>query len=137
MLRVHALLVEQLDDELRLEQQLPLSSYDVLVNLARTPRGQLRMRELADQILMTKSGLTRIVDVLERQGLVERIPAEEDGRGLCAKLTPQGREKFHAAHRVHLRGIRSRFLDKLTTSQLAPLVDAWHAIMPELFPHDG
>lgn len=133
MLRIHALVIEQLDDELQYEQRLPLSSYDVLVHLAEAPGGQRRMSELADLVLLTKSGLTRVVDVLEKQGLVERLRSEEDGRGLYAKLTPAGRQKFRAAHKVHVQGIRARFLEKLSDPQLQSLADAWRAVSPELF----
>ena len=134
MLRIHALVIEQLDDELQYEQRLPLSSYDVLLHLAEAPGGQRRMSELADLVLLTKSGLTRVVDVLEKQGLVERLRSEEDGRGLYAKLTPAGRKRFRAAHKIHVQGIRARFLEKLSDPQLQNLADAWRAISPELFP---
>jgi DNA-binding MarR family transcriptional regulator len=137
MLRVHALVMEALDDELEFEQRLPLSSYDVLTNLSAAPGGQRRMNELANHVLMSKSGLTRVVDVLEKQGLVERIRSGADGRGLYARLTPAGRTKFRAAHKVHLRGVRARFLDKLTEPQLQSLAEAWKSVHPELFPADS
>ena len=137
MLRIHALVIEQLEDELQFEQRLPLSSYDVLVHLSEASGGQRRMSELADDVLMTKSGLTRVVDVLEKQGLVERVRSEEDGRGFYARLTTAGRKKFRAAHKVHVRGVRARFLDKLSDGQLESLAGAWHAVSPDLFPEDG
>ena len=137
MLRIHALVMEQLGDELELEQRLPLSSYDVLVHLSGATGGQRRMTDLADDVLMTKSGLTRVVDVLEKQGLVERVPSEQDARGLYAKLTPQGRAKYRAAHKVHVRGIRAHFLHKLSDNQLQNLAKAWHAVSPDLRAKDG
>jgi DNA-binding MarR family transcriptional regulator len=136
MLVIHAALIEELDDELQLEQRLPLSSYDVLVHLNEASGRQLRMSELADRVLLTKSGLTRIVDVLQRQGLVERVRSEEDARGLYARLTRKGRTKVRAAQRSHIRGVRARFTDKLSEEQLQSLAGAWRSVRPELVPED-
>ena len=72
MLLIRALLFEQLDGELQLEQRLPLSHHDVLLKLSEAPGGQQRMSELANRVLLTKGGLTRVVDVLEKTGFVER-----------------------------------------------------------------
>ena len=103
MLLIRALLLEQLDGELQLEQRLPLTHHDVLLKLSEAPRGQQRMSELADRALLTKGGLARVVDVLEKDGLVERVRSQEDGRGRYARLTPAGRARFQAAHPVHVR----------------------------------
>jgi DNA-binding MarR family transcriptional regulator len=131
MLLIRTMLLEQLDRELQLEQQLPLTNHDVLLKLSEAPGGQQRMSELADRVLLTKSGLTRVVDVLEKNGFVERVRSEEDGRGRHARLTPAGRTRLQAAHPVHVRGVRALFLDKLSDDQLHYLVEAWHAVLSD------
>ena len=131
MLLIHALLLKQLDGELQLEQRLPLSHHDVLLKLSEAPGGQQRMSELANGVLLTKGGLTRVVDVLEKTGFVERVRSEEDGRGRYARLTPAGRARLQAAHPVHVRGVRALFLDKLSDEQLHCLVETWHAVLSD------
>jgi DNA-binding MarR family transcriptional regulator len=107
MLLIRALLLEQLDGELQLEERLPLTHHDLLLKLSEAPGGQQRMSELADRVLLTKSGLRRVVDVLEKDGFVERVRSHEDGRDRYARLTPAGRTRLQAAHPVHLRGARA------------------------------
>lgn len=131
MLLVRALLVEQLDGELQLEQRLPLTHHDVLLKLGEAPGGQQRMSELADRVRVTKSGLTRVIGVLEKDGFVERMRSQDDGRGRCARLTPAGGTRLQAAHPVHVRGVRALFLDKLSDDQLHCLVETWHAVISE------
>ena len=131
MLLIRTLLLEQLDGELQLEQELPLTHHDVLLKLSEAPGGQQRMSELADRVLLTKSGLTRVIDVLEKNGLVERVRSEEDARGRYARLTPAGRARLQAAHPVHVRGVRALFLDKLSDDQVHCLVKTWHAVLAD------
>lgn len=131
MLTVHSLLMGELDEELQAEQGLPLTSYDVLVHLGEAEGTRLRMSELAERILLSKSGLSRVVDVLERQGLVERERDLSDGRGTYATLTRSGKARLRAAHRAHVRGVRARYLDKLTPEQLEALAAAWRSVRPE------
>jgi DNA-binding MarR family transcriptional regulator len=131
LLLIRALLLEQLDGELQLEQRLPLTHHDVLLKLREAPGGQQPMSELADRVLLTKSGLTCVVDVLEKDGSVERGRSQEDGRGRYARLTPAGRTRLQAAHPVHLRGVRTLFLDKLSDDQLHGLVQTWQAVLSE------
>ena len=110
MLRVHAAVTRQLDAELMAEHGISLSSYEVLLFLADAPGGQLRMSELADGVLLSRSGLTRLVDRLVRDGLVRRERCEDDARGLNAVITPAGRELFARARRTHLAGVRRLYL---------------------------
>src|SRR5881397_3274392 len=93
-LRTHATLVRELDEELTERHGLPLSSYDVLVQLDRAPEGRLRMSHLADAVLLSRSGLTRLVTRLEKQGLLERADCPSDARGAFAAITDAGREKL-------------------------------------------
>lgn len=117
MLRAHSALTRELDAELRTEHDLPLSSYEVLLFLATAPQGAMRMSELADGVLLSRSGLTRLVDRLERAGLVDRRECEEDARGLLAVITDSGRELFGRARKTHLEGVRRVFLDRFSEDE--------------------
>jgi DNA-binding MarR family transcriptional regulator len=124
-LRTHATLSRELDAELARAHDLPLGSYEVLLFLADAPGGKMRMAELADSVLLSRSGLTRMVDRMERQGLVTREPCPGDARGLNAVITAQGRDRFAAARRTHLEGVRRRFLDRLSDGEKRELASLW------------
>ena len=96
-LRTHATLVAELDEELTERQGLPLSSYDVLVQLDEAPDGRLRMSSLADAVLLSRSGLSRLVTRLESQGLIERTECPSDARGAFAGITDKGRARLDEA----------------------------------------
>jgi DNA-binding MarR family transcriptional regulator len=130
MLRVHRDVVGRLDAELEREQGLPLSSYEVLISLADAPGGRLRMGELAGALLLSRSGLTRLVDRLERQGMVRRERCEDDARGYFAVISAAGREKLATARPAHRAGVREHFLDRLTADELDALARAWRRIEP-------
>jgi len=129
-LRVHAALVRELDRELETEQGLPASQYEVLLYLDNAPDHRLRMSDLASQVLLSQSGVTRLVDRLERDGLVERAPCSEDRRGFWAILTENGRHRLAEARPTHLAGVRARFLDYLDEEQLQALADTWERLRP-------
>ena len=129
MLETHSLLVAELDAELERDHGLPLSSYEVLMNLGEAADGRLRMSELADRLLLSRSGITRLADRLERQGLIERERCKEDGRGLFAYLTPAGREKLDAARPDHLAGVRRHFLAKLDDEEIGALGAVWKRLV--------
>src|SRR3954468_10243770 len=93
-LRTHSTLVRELDEELTERHGLPLSSYDVLVQLDESPEGRLRMSNLADAVLLSRSGLSRLVTRLEGQGLLERVECTNDARGSFALITDKGRERL-------------------------------------------
>ncbi len=97
MLRVHTALLRALDAELDAAHGLPLTSYDVLIYLKQAPRKRLRMAELADSVLLSRSGVTRLVDRLEREGLLVRDACDDDGRGLYAVLTRKGEDLLERA----------------------------------------
>lgn len=129
-LRVHAALIKELDRELQDEHGLPLSSYEVLLTLASREDGQARMSEVADSVLLSRSGLTRLCDRLERGGLIERTDCPTDRRGSLAHITEEGRRRFAAAQRTHLAGVRRSFLDRLAEDDLRRLAAAWDAVHP-------
>ena len=128
MLRAHAELTRTLDAQLAREHKLPLSSYEVLLFLADAPEGRMRMSDLAESVLLSRSGLTRLVDRLEREGLLKRERCESDARGLFAEITPAGRELFDAARRTHLDGVRALFLDRYSRDELRTLGGLWQKL---------
>jgi DNA-binding MarR family transcriptional regulator len=128
MLRAHAELTKELDAELAREHDLPLSSYEVLLYLADAPDGRMRMAELADSVLLSRSGLTRLVDRLQREGLLKRERCESDARGYFAEITPNGRRLFDAARRTHLDGVRARFLSRFSRDELRAMGALWQKL---------
>ena len=130
LLRVHTALVRELDAELDAEHGLPLSSYDVLIYLRAAPGHRLRMAEVADSVLLSRSGVTRLVDRLVREGLIERDSCEADGRGSFAVLTDKGDELLRRARPTHLAGVRERFLSNFSEAELRTLARYWERVLP-------
>jgi DNA-binding MarR family transcriptional regulator len=128
MLRAHAELTRELDAQLAREHKLPLSSYEVLLYLADAPDGRMRMAELADSVLLSRSGLTRLVDRLQGEGLLKRERCESDARGYFAEITPKGRRLFDAARRTHLDGVRDLFLSRFSRDELRALGALWQKL---------
>ncbi|WP_131745472.1 MarR family transcriptional regulator [Frankia sp. Cppng1_Ct_nod] len=122
-LRAHSYVTRQLETDLEGEHHLQLASYDVLVQLAEAPDGALRMNELAEAVLLSRSGLTRLVDRLERDGLVERRSCPSDARGTLATLTPEGRKRLRAAARTHLAGVSKHVTSHFSPDELDILAD--------------
>ena len=120
-LRAHAQVIRRLERELQDEQGLALTDYDVLVQLSAAPDRRLRMSELADALLLSRSGATRLVDRLVVGGLVERVMCEDDRRGQWAALTDAGLRRLREAAPIHLRGVATHFLDRLSPDELARL----------------
>jgi DNA-binding MarR family transcriptional regulator len=130
MLRVHAALVKQLDAELASAHDLPLSSYEVLLTLEAAPARKRRMAELADSVLLSRSGMTRLVDRLERDGLLVRDHCTDDGRGCYAVLTDAGAVALAQARETHLAGVREKFLDQFGEDELRLLGSFWERVLP-------
>ena len=97
LLRAHATLDKRLDAELESAHGLPLTSYEVLLHLSKSEGRKMRMCDVAESVLLSRSGLTRLVDRLERDGYVERVSCADDARGAYARLTDAGREKLEGA----------------------------------------
>jgi DNA-binding MarR family transcriptional regulator len=129
-LRVHSALFRQLDAELAAADDLPLRSYEVLLLLEDAPQRRLRMSDLSRSVLLSPSGVTRLVDRLEREGLVERERCQEDGRGYNAVLTDAGETRLQRARATHLAGVRRLFLDKLGDDDLSRLAVYWDKLVP-------
>jgi DNA-binding MarR family transcriptional regulator len=129
LLEAHATLIAQLDAELSRDQGLPLTSYEVLISLADADSERLRMGELAERLLLSRSGITRLIDRLERQGLVERQRCDDDGRGLFAAITAEGKRRLATARPAHLDGVRRHFLSRLRPTDLDALAGAWRRVL--------
>ena len=130
LLRAHAALVKSLDAELEAAHGIGLTTYEVLVHLSDAPRCQMRMCDLASTVLLSRSGLTRLVDRLERDGLLERLSCTHDARGAYAVLTASGRAKLRAASSTHLAGMRAHFLDRFEDEELQMLGELCERIAP-------
>ena len=109
-LMAHALLTRRLDEDLRSEEGLTLGEYSALLQVAEAPGRALRMNQLATGIFLSRSGVTRLIDRLEADGLIERSTCTDDGRGALAVLTDAGLARLRAAAATHLRGIDQYFL---------------------------
>jgi DNA-binding MarR family transcriptional regulator len=118
-LRAHARLSRVLESELVAEHPISLGGYDVLVQLAEAPGRRLRMAELADAVLLSRSGVTRLVDRLEVAGMVTRERFDGDGRGIVAVLTKKGLDTLREASRTHLAGVVRHFIDHFDPAELA------------------
>src|SRR5262245_13867432 len=97
LLRTHSIMVRRMEEMFRARHQLAYGEFEVLLRLARAPNGRMRISDLAAASLLTSSGMSRLVDRLQRAGLVIREPAPEDARGANATLTPAGHERLSAA----------------------------------------
>jgi DNA-binding MarR family transcriptional regulator len=122
-LRAHATVVRQMSEELERGHDVPLTTYDVLRQLALAPDRRLRMAELADRVMLSRPGLTGVVKRLEADGLIAREPAPDDGRGLNAVITAQGMRRLAEIHPLHVRSIRERFADRYTDAELRTLAE--------------
>lgn len=128
MLRVHAEITQSLDAELRAQHGITLSAYEVLLFLAEADGRRMRMTDLASRVLLSRSGITRSIDRLVKQGLVTRTAAESDGRGLYAELTDAGAELLDDAGRTHRSGIRREYLSHLTEAEQTTLGAVWQRL---------
>ncbi len=125
MLEAHARVTQQLDAQMHSEHGLSVSAYEVLMFLADAPEHRMRMSDIADSVLLSRSGCTRLVDRLVELGYVTRCAATTDGRGLYAELTRAGLDKAQAARATHRDGVRRFFLGHLTTTDQIALGDIW------------
>ena len=128
-LRAHAAVVRKLDAELRKAHGLPLSSYEVLLHLRWAPEHRMRMGELAESVLLTLSGVTRLVSRLEREGLVRREPYPEDRRGAYAILTGAGIDRLGEADPTHLAGVHKLFLEHFSEEELKTMAEYWRRVL--------
>jgi DNA-binding MarR family transcriptional regulator len=135
LLHAHHDLVQRLDLELREEHGITFGEYDVLLRLARVPGAALRMTNLADRVMLSPSGVTRLVDRLMVRGFVRREADQDDARATLATLTDEGKRRVRLAARTHLRGIRQHFTGRLSERQLRQVAVALEIITGPHRPH--
>ncbi len=123
LLRAHATLLRQLETDLESKTGLALADFDALAQLAGAG-GSLRMTELADRALISRSGMTRRVARLVHEGLVRRVQADADARGVVVLLTDSGLDRLTVAAPVHMRGVSDLFVANLDDQELAVLESA-------------
>jgi DNA-binding MarR family transcriptional regulator len=123
-LEAHARVTMKLERELQAEQALPLAWYDVLVQLEEAPGNRLRMTELAGAVLLSKSGLTRLIDRMLAAGLVDRSLDPDDRRGVFVSLRDAGLERLREAAPTHMRGIQEHFARHLGEAEARTLAAA-------------
>lgn len=122
-LRAHAAVTRELNAELLEAHGLTLNDYDVLAQLRRGPEHGLKRSELAERVLLTPSGITRLLDGLERSGYVRKGECESDARVTYAVLTDEGRQKLREASRTHLASVRALLAERYTEGELEQLAE--------------
>ncbi len=130
-LKAHQQVYEALNKSLLEERGMSLPWYDVLLQLSEAPHGRLRLQDLADKVLYSRSGLTRLIDRMESAGLVSREPCTDDKRGTYAVLTPQGKRELRRAAPTHLRGITEHFFSKLSDQDIEMIGRAMGDVLGE------
>jgi DNA-binding MarR family transcriptional regulator len=120
-LRAHAALTRRLNADLTATHGLTLNDYEVLLHLAQAPERVLRRVDLAERLLLTPSGITRLLEGLEASGLVERARCAADGRVVYARLTDAGLERLRESSRTHLAGVDELFVGRFGDEELASL----------------
>lgn len=133
----HARITRRLDEELRAEHDLSLAEYDALLTIADAPERRIRMRQLADRVILSKSGVTRLIDRLVLDGLVERKACASDARGAEAVLTAEGLDRLRQASRTHLRGIREHFLAAVDEADLPTIERSMQSVADHAGPGGG
>jgi DNA-binding MarR family transcriptional regulator len=136
-LQAHARVTRRLDEELQAAHGLSLAEYDALLQVAHAPGRRIRMNVLADRVILSRSGITRLVDRLEAAGSVERSACLSDARGQEAVLTSAGLSRLRAAARTHLDGVHRYFLDRLEAADLAGLEESLGRVAGPLAPGRG
>ena len=122
-LRAHSAITRQLNADLLNSHGLTLSDYEVLLRLANAENEMMRRVDLAQSVLLTASGITRLLDGLERAGCVEKVACKSDARVSYAKLTPAGRRKLKEAAETHLAGIEELFTGRYSDEELERLAE--------------
>ena len=122
-LRSHSAITRELSADLQHEHGLTLNDYEVLLHLSHAEGGMMRRVDLAESVLLTASGITRLLDGLERAGFVCKQTCSSDARVSYAKLTDEGRAKLKAAAVTHLRGVDELFLGRYSEAERATLAE--------------
>lgn len=130
LLQTQRQLTRQLDAELEAQHGLSLSALELLGRLAAAPDRCVRLSALAEQVNLSLSRVSRIIDVLQSRELVERRPCQMDARAINAQLTPAGLELARSAQRTHFDGVQHRFFDHLSPQEVATLAEVFNRFSP-------
>lgn len=125
----HANLLDMIDRELAAADRIPLHWYDVLIELVEAPENRLRLNELAQKVVLSRSGLTRLVDKLEIAGYLRRQASPEDRRGAYAVLTDKGKDAVRKSWPVYAKGISKYFVSNISQAEAQTLRDVFGRIL--------
>jgi DNA-binding MarR family transcriptional regulator len=126
----HARIARRLEADLIARSKMPLAEFDVLFHLGLADGGRLRMNELANRVVLSRAGITRLVDRLVADGLVARLKCDSDARGAYAVLTRFGRMRLEEAQPGHFAAVRRYFLEGFTRAELGSLADLLERVFP-------
>ena len=129
-LHKHAMVTRLLEADLTARSHLPLAEFDVLFQLALSEGQRLRMNELADRVLLSRAGITRLVDRLVADGLVVRLKCASDARGAFAALTDSGRQRLEETRPAHLAAVKRYFVGSFGRAELETLADLMERRVP-------
>jgi DNA-binding MarR family transcriptional regulator len=128
----HAVLIERIEHELADANVMPLGWYDVLFALSEAPEKRLRMHELAQAVILSRSGLTRLVDRLEAAGLLYRERTAMDRRGAFAVLTDKGLAELHKTWPIYAQGIKKYFAHQLSDNEIHVLTEVFQRLLANM-----
>lgn len=131
-IQANARLLRRLDEELQATHGISLAEYDALLQLVNAPDRRLRMSALAERVLLSRSGITRLVDRLETAGMVARSACANDARGAEASLTTAGLDRLRAASHTHLDGVQRYFLDPIDDADRGAIERGCSGVLDEL-----
>ena len=129
LLKVQAVVVRKLEERLEEHRLVPIAQYDVLLELNAAPGRRLRMQQLSDRVVLSRSRVSRVVDEMEKAGLVRRQPDPDDKRAAFAVITDDGRAALRKAAPVYLEGIEEEFLSHLTAGERKALERSLHKVL--------
>ena len=135
-LRAHAAVTRQFNAELLAMHGLTINDYDVLAQLSRAPEQALKRVELAERVLLTPSGITRLLKGLETAGYVSNRPCAEDARVTYAVLTPEGTAKLDEARKTHVASVRALFSERFEKDELETLASLLERLPQRDIPCD-
>ncbi|TMV43977.1 winged helix-turn-helix transcriptional regulator [Paenibacillus mesophilus] len=137
-IKAHAMIIERIEQDLAEQKRVPLTAYDVLIALFEAPGRKLRFGDLNKKLVLSKSGLTRLVDRMEREGLIRRERSEEDRRGAYAALTELGETELRKAWPVYAKGIKQYFAAPLSAgNDLQSARNAFEALYVYMQSQEG
>jgi len=139
LLQVHAAVVRKLEERLEAHRLVPIAQYDVLLELNAAPGRRLRMQQLSDRVVLSRSRVSRVVDEMEKVGLVRRDPDPDDKRAAFAVITDDGRAALRKAAPVYLQGIEEEFLSHLSAGERKSLERSLRKVLDagRRDPHGG